>query len=219
MGWTIVLTPSGPELRPTGAGEPNPFADASIDWSSIPFAYQQNPALLQMLWEIYQQQQADAAGSGGAVDVGWADLVRDSALDIGKQAIGRFAGSLRNRGDRDAHIPAQKETGDAFGATVTAYNLGQISAAEAQAQIRQWNDAFQLLTRQIGSSRALTGGAYINDLAQEFLKQFGAWGTAVPPSGVTSPPAGSIQIAGTNISTSTLVALGALGVFLLMRRR
>lgn len=155
--------------------------------------------------------------------MGWTDLVRDAATDIGKQQISNLGNQIRLNGnpDRD-HIPAQNETGAKFAATLAAYNAGQISAADARAQINQWNNAFLLLTQQIGSTRALKGGSEINGLAQRILTTLGGTtgaGTVIPPTGVPVPPPGTIPIGGMNISTTTLLAIGAVGVLLLMRKR
>jgi hypothetical protein len=152
----------------------------------------------------------------------WTDLVRDSATDLGRQGITSLANQIRFSGnpERD-HIPAQEETGRKFAATLAAFNAGQISAADARAQIQQWNSAFLMLTQQIGSARALRGGAEINSLAERILTNLGGptgTGVVIPPTGVPVSPIGSLG-AQFGVSTTTLLALGAVAVVLLMRKR
>jgi hypothetical protein len=158
--------------------------------------------------------------------MGWQDLVRDSATDIGRSAIANLGNQIRTSGNPTSdHIPAQNETGARFAQTLAAYNAGQISADQARAEINQWNNAFLLLTQQIGSARALRGGSEINALAQRILTSLGGptgQGTVIPPTGtggVPYHPPGTIVIGGQVMSTTTLLMLGAVAVFMLTRKR
>jgi len=155
----------------------------------------------------------------------WSDLAKEAGTELGKQAIRDAAARIRTSGDvtRD-HIPAQNETGSKFAATLAAYNAGAISAAQARAEIQQWNSAFLLLTQQIGSSRALKGGAELNALAQRILQDLGGTdggGVVIPPTGGGGGGGGGgVLVPGIGTISPTMLAIaGAAAVFLLMRKR
>lgn len=147
----------------------------------------------------------------------WFDLVKNSATDLGKEAIRNAGQQIKFGGNPQAdHIPAQQETGAKFAQTLNDFNAGKISAADARAQINLWDSAFLLLTQQIGSARALKGGAELHALAGQIINSLGGptgGGVIIPPTGV---PGGSIVPA---MSTTTLLLIAGVGAVLLLSRK
>lgn len=154
--------------------------------------------------------------------INFGDLVDKIETAAGQQAVVSASNLIKTSGNSQVdHIPAQNQTVAAFTNILDRVLAKTMTAADAAKEINKWDQSFLLFTTNIGSARALRGGAEVHALAQNILASLGVPpGSTTPIVGVSndSPIGGSVKIAGADVPTVILIGGGLLLGYLFSRQ-
>lgn len=141
----------------------------------------------------------------------WSDL-----LDKGAQAVKSEATSRLSSQGQSAHIAAQNEVVTEFGTIIASYHAGQLTNAQAQQKVSAAAATFTAFCQNLGYPRAIQGAADVNNLKNQLIASL----QKEAQTGTVGTITGGIPAAlGVSSLTPTMIALLALGAFLLLRRR